>query len=155
MSVATSHSPRRPQLECLRRDERVLAFRVASATSALVDSVDVCREFLHERGVGDCSGPAVVFRELLVNAMVHGNRASASRKVAVELEDEGGGRFRFCVQDEGKGFNAERVQTRAVADGHGRIQRRGYVLVCALSERQEFNEKGNRVTVWLRTESND
>ena len=131
----------------LRRSGDALHFRASSQTDSLARAVDLCREFLADSGVADCSAPAVVFRELIVNAMVHGNRASVSRFVTVDLERIGQGNFRFAVQDEGPGFNPDCIETEPSLDGQGRIRRKGYVLVTALTEKVEFQEGSSRVTV--------
>jgi len=87
----------------------------------------------------------LVFNELLVNAVVHGNRSDASKKVIIEIEIKGGGML-SRVTDEGAGFDYRKAITEWDAenhlfDDHGRGVRLAYHMTDTL----RFCEKGNTI----------
>ena len=101
--------------------------------------------FLNECNMTKPSGMTLVARELLLNAIVHGNECDERRRVKVDVVITGTNAFDLIVEDEGPGFdytnlNVELPDTRACAE------RRGYMLINALSDGVEFNRRGNRVT---------
>jgi anti-sigma regulatory factor (Ser/Thr protein kinase) len=52
------------------------------------------------------------------------------------------------VEDEGPGFNYGAVRM-SLPDDPRRLQNRGYVLIKSLSEKLEFNDRGNCVTAYV------
>lgn len=104
--------------------------------------------FLSRHGISEHSSFNVVLRELLLNAIVHGNRGETERTVRCEVVHVGEGRFRIVVEDEGEGFDYRALDTLLPADPK-RIRHRGYKLVNALSDQLEFNREGNQVTAYV------
>ena len=116
----------------------------------------VCREvraLLREHGL-----EAAIFavelsaRECLNNAVLHGNRGQATRRVALEMWI---GRIwiRLQVTDQGKGFNWRQARIESAREGspHGRG-----LAICALyAYRVAFNRRGNRITLWLAKPKTD
>lgn len=103
-------------------------------------------EFVQECGAQDDADVSLVLRELLANAIVHGNGSIPARTVTSRIEFMGKGQFRITVEDEGEGFDFRCVDTSLPEDPR-RVRRRGYVLICRICSGLEFNERGNRVTV--------
>lgn len=129
--------------ECLR-------FDMPSNLPWVGQALDVCAEFLAQHGVSGPAAPVLVLRELLVNAMKHGNRREAWRTVHVSIEHLGDARFEVSVEDEGEGFDYQSVDMR-IPESPPRISRkRGYALIHALSEHIAFAGGGNRITVVVR-----
>lgn len=100
------------------------------------------------RGSGNHAALLVVLRELLFNAIIHGNRNRQELSVKAAVEDLGGGRFRLEVEDEGPGFDYGLLDPR-IPDDPRTLEKRGFPVVKALSTRIEFNDRGNRVAVLL------
>ena len=95
---------------------------------------------------------SIVLRELLDNAVEHGNRGIETRIVTGSLTYLGEGTFRIIVEDEGEGFDCAGLDVTVPEDPR-RVKSRGYVLIHALADRLEFNEKGNRVTAYVSATS--
>ena len=86
----------------------------------------------------------LTLRELLINAIVHGNRNSRDKKVSCSIEILGDGRIQLVVSDQGDGFRHKSVNMSLPEDPK-RVERRGLALAKHLSERLEFNATGNCV----------
>ncbi len=97
---------------------------------------------------GSTLGASVVLRELLNNAVVHGNHSSPTSNVGVAVEHLGANRFRLRVEDEGEGFDFGCVDV-GLPDDPRNVKKRGYILINSLSERLEFADEGKRVTAYV------
>lgn len=93
----------------------------------------------------------IVLRELLINAMEHGNRYKAFFPVSIIVDRLDTKRFRIVVRDVGGGFDYKSIET-SIPDNPKEIHKRGYRLIKAFSDSFEFNKKGNRVTAYISTE---
>lgn len=93
----------------------------------------------------------IVLRELLINAMGHGNRYKAMAPVSIIVDRLDVKRFRIMVRDVGGGFDYESIDT-SIPENPKAIKQRGYRLIKAFSDSFEFNKKGNRVTAYISTE---
>jgi serine/threonine-protein kinase RsbW len=120
---------------------------------SLLAEVDMlCREIrslLLDNGLGEVSFPVeLAARECLNNAVIHGNRSDASKKVALNLQFRRNCIF-LQVSDEGSGFNWRKVK-RAPPPGDAGIGGRGLSIVALYAHRITFNRRGNQVTIWLK-----
>lgn len=122
----------------------ILAFELASDLGLVHSAIQDVERFVQQLGCCDPSSVSLVLRELLSNAITHGNRGIRERKVQcrVELHRE---QFKVVVEDEGEGFDFSRLNLSLPEDPRG-IQNRGYVLISNICSAVKFNECGNRVT---------
>ena len=90
----------------------------------------------------------IVLRELLNNAIEHGNRGEKESSIMCSIELKSSEKAVIIVEDDGQGFDYHDLDLSLPTDG-SKISNRGLILVNALSDRIEFNEKGNRITVFL------
>ncbi len=90
----------------------------------------------------------VVLRELLVNAVRHGNCSDMNKMVIVKTELLNDQNIRISVEDEGRGFDYRQLAP-SIPDDPKKIKQRGYSLVYSLVEKLEFNQSGNCVTAHL------
>jgi len=120
--------------------------------SRLEEVDELCRQIralLHDQGLGEVSFPVeLAARECLNNAVIHGNRGDASKKVALNLQ------FRrkwilLQVSDEGPGFDWRRAK-RTPLPGDESTSGRGLSVLSLFAHRIAFNRRGNRVTLWLK-----
>lgn len=93
----------------------------------------------------------VVINELLVNAVVHGNKLQPDKLVKMTISSQDNRYLGITVEDEGNGFNYDWLMENCGNDCCCEIEEamengRGMLIVKHLSERILFNEKGNRVT---------
>ena len=103
----------------------------------------------------------IVIRELLMNAMTHGNRHDPSKPVFFRMSYCGQNRFKIEVKDAGNGFDYQRLNFLVTEEDQNTRKKRGLVLVNSLAEGLFFSEAGNFVTVfvtlghnWPRKEDN-
>jgi serine/threonine-protein kinase RsbW len=91
----------------------------------------------------------LIFSELLYNAVIHGNRSDARKKIEMRVEcaaSADGCDVVSTITDEGRGFDYLRVmremnESDAITREHGR----GVKLVSELTNRLEYNGSGNSV----------
>jgi anti-sigma regulatory factor (Ser/Thr protein kinase) len=117
--------------------------RIGTAISAL-------DRFLKQHRVSGQSmaRATVILRELVVNAITHGSRGKAASYISITVERADRLDFKITVEDTGSGFNYAALDTH-LPDNPRVIQKRGYALIKASSQRYEFNAKGNRVTAYF------
>ena len=89
----------------------------------------------------------MIVRELLNNALRHGNHEIAEKVITLSIEYLGARQFKIVVEDQGNGFNYRNI-TMDLPENTEHVKRKGYVLINAFSKRIEFNEKGNRISVY-------
>ena len=110
-------------------------------------ALDIIDDLLSYRGIQDRTDLLIVCRELLKNAVVHGNRNDTQKSVTLRLQCLPGGRWRIEAEDDGSGFD---VRARpAWATGFPEGCGTGFALIGALADRVAFNDQGNRVTVFV------
>ncbi len=129
--------------------ERSIEFEIPSDASAVDALVPQACDFLHRFGLREFSRLRLVLRELLINAVDHGNRNVREQIVTCEVELVDGHLARIAVEDQGNGFDHRNLILRIPEDAQ-QIRQRGYPLINAFSENIAFNDKGNRVTAVVR-----
>ena len=102
---------------------------------------------MHEDQVADLR---LVFNELLMNAVVHGNRLDVGKKVSIEIEIKDDHIY-SRVTDEGMGFDYRKMVSEWKAennlyDDHGR----GVLLAYHMTDKFKFSEKGNVIEFYKR-----
>lgn len=86
-----------------------------------------------------------VLSEAVNNAIVHGNKRDASKRVFCSYEVEGPV-ARFRVEDEGQGFEYAKVPNPLLLENIEKPHGRGIFIIRMLSDRLTF-EEGGRVLV--------
>jgi anti-sigma regulatory factor (Ser/Thr protein kinase) len=146
-------------------DERGLLLRFTSDITFVDYAVDIVDDLLSYRGLGERTNLLIVCRELLKNAVVHGNRNDPHKAVSLRVRSLAGGRYRVEVKDGGSGFDtasmAQVSATRLAEPGGPRglpgssgVSRAsgwptGLALIGAVADQVAFDEGGSRVTVFL------
>lgn len=110
-------------------------------------------EFARKQGM-HATGFGIVLRELITNAITHGNKSDPGRSVSVHLNRCQDGLLKLTVEDEGEGFDYAGLDM-SLPEEVIRMSKRGYKLINAFSEKLEFNAKGNRVAAYLKLEVED
>ena len=132
------------------RNSDSLSFTLPSDTALVHKAVRVSEEFAHEQGFRDTARVSVVLRELLSNAISHGNHNVVGRMVNCRIDGVRKGGLRIVVQDEGDGFDFSSLET-SLPDDPRSVRNRGYVLIHNICDSVEFNKPGNQVTVLIGT----
>lgn len=134
------------------RTERTIEFTLSS-DAILVDRVvpQAC-EHLQGHGLAEFEALRLVLRELLLNAIEHGNGNDPRKVVKCCIERMRGAMVQVSVEDQGKGFRHRDLDISMPEDPQ-QLRHRGFALIDAHSEAIQFNESGNQVTVFVRTAS--
>ena len=125
-----------------------ITFKFSSEIHLVEQVVQTFEEYCSRLKVEEPSSLILVLRELLINAVVHGNQNEANRNVLCVIEKLNKSRFRIQVDDSGRGFDYKSLDMNPPEDLK-HIKKRGYAIINALSDRIEFNDSGNKVTVFL------
>ncbi|MBA7476877.1 MAG: hypothetical protein GH155_01020 [Spirochaeta sp.] len=132
----------------IHKTASAITFRLSSEIYLVEQVVQTSEEYCSRLKVEEPSSLMLVLRELLINAVVHGNQNDASRNVLCVIEKLNKSKFRIQVEDSGRGFDCKSLDMNPPEDLK-HIQKRGYAIINALSDRIEFNDPGNKVTVFL------
>ena len=120
-----------------------------SSDMALADrAVREVTTFMQQHGEESISDFKLVLRELLINAIGHGNRSIQQRRVICEITRLAPHRYRMDIEDEGQGFDDAAIDY-TVPDDPRQLRHRGFSLINAFSDTISFNDKGNRVSVTI------
>lgn len=92
----------------------------------------------------DAFGIRLALEEALVNAIRHGNRLDARKKVHVSLRVNPQEVW-IAVEDAGAGFTPEDVPDPTLPENIGRFHGRGLMLMRHFMTHVEYSETGNRV----------
>jgi anti-sigma regulatory factor (Ser/Thr protein kinase) len=89
----------------------------------------------------------IALTELLANAIYHGNKKDHSRKVTIgHLVDKNA--VKVSIMDEGTGFDIAGVPNPTLPENLEKDCGRGLFIVRSYIDKLEFNDRGNRVTIW-------
>ena len=128
-------------------DQGTISFTLSSE-AALVDRVVAAsKDYLAQFGVTHLADITIVLRELLINAIEHGNGNDRSKTVTCTICNLGATRFQLIVEDQGAGFAHGACDFTMPKSGETR--HRGLPLVNSSCDELEFNERGNRVTAFM------
>jgi anti-sigma regulatory factor (Ser/Thr protein kinase) len=100
-------------------------------------------QFTRHLGFGNSDELLLVVRELLMNAIEHGNRSIRSRIALIRIARRGK-YFEVQVDDEGEGFDYDSL-VLGLPDDPQSLAKRGLVLVHELAEELVFERGGSRV----------
>jgi serine/threonine-protein kinase RsbW len=124
-----------------------LSITMRSEINAISGAVDWLMSMIQECDcvTGDECDVEIALREALANAVLHGNRQDAEKKVQITCRIQFGGEVSIIVKDEGKGFDPNKVPDPTaivnVESGHGR----GVYLMRTLMDEVHFERGGAEV----------
>ncbi len=120
-----------------------ICFKIPATLAAIDDLCARARAWLLENGLGnDWFATAMLLRESLNNAVIHGSRNDPALYVNCELQREGR-RLSILVEDGGPGFDWVRQQ-RHCARADEKCGR-GLEIYRLYADEVVFNGRGNRV----------
>ncbi len=130
--------------EIIEEDDR-LRFRMTSDPENVAELLREVRHQYRDCSPKDSAKLYIILRELVENAVRHGNEGQSERQTFCEIADIGAKKLRITVADEGEGFSHQEMDLTL----SGRVTRkqvRGIPLVNALADILEYNETGNMAT---------
>jgi anti-anti-sigma factor len=125
-----------------------IAFKVSSEMNLVDRVIRETGEFIGKFEAGKPENLKIVLRELLINAIEHGNGSDMQLSVECTVEHLDDNRFKIVVKDSGDGFDYGSLNL-LVPEDPNQDRNRGLPLVNALADEIAFNEKGNEVTAYL------
>jgi len=87
--------------------------------------------------------------EVTINAIVHGNKLDANKKVIVNADVEGR-RIIWTVTDEGEGFDYNNLPDPTAPENLENLTGRGVFIIKHLADQCIFNTKGNEVELHFK-----
>lgn len=134
----------------VKKKPKAIEFELSSEPNLIFQVIQNCRHFF----INDISELAfidlnILLREMLMNAMRHGNKFDINRKVRCVIRHLGLKRFQVIVEDQGDGFDYSLFKMKNPSPSEP-FKARGFILINALSDRIEFNTRGNRITIYYR-----
>lgn len=91
----------------------------------------------------------VSITEAVNNAIMHGNRKDASKKVHIRLATDAN-HLIFIIEDEGPGFDYNNLPDPTAPENLEKPTGRGVFLMKNLSDLVIFNEEGNQVEIHFK-----
>ena len=119
---------------------------VESKSSAVVD---VCKQILsrleeYNFDKDDIFAVHLTFEEAFLNAVKHGNKMDATKKVKVDYSVDSD-KVEISITDEGRGFEPEEVDDPRFGAGLYEPGGRGLLLMNSYMDVIKYNEQGNSV----------
>jgi anti-anti-sigma factor len=130
-------------------DETSVSFTISSDMRLADRIVAESRHFLNRMGFETFSEFKLVLRELLINAIEHGNKSRADKQVACAIAMRPNAVFKITVSDQGEGFDHKALDMSIPKDSK-QIRNRGYAIINAFSKKIEFNDAGNQVSAYVK-----
>ena len=97
----------------------------------------------------EAPGLLIVLRELLRNAIIHGNGANPFQTVSCDIYWDGEATVRVTVCDQGSGFDYQNLNYILPEDPR-QVDMRGYRLIHAYAQSLTIEDNGRSVTVTLK-----
>jgi serine/threonine-protein kinase RsbW len=130
-----------------RRLDMVYDSDLQSVDSAEISVLEVAQRIGFEED--DLHKIGIALREAMVNAVVHGNKYSAHKKVRLSAWDDGGA-LKVVITDEGNGFDLARVPDPLAEENLLRESGRGILLMQAFVDEfqvRRLSPVGTEVTM--------
>lgn len=84
--------------------------------------------------------------EAVNNAIIHGNQSNPEKFVEVEFK-KNNGELEIIVEDEGDGFDYDKIPDPTAPENIENIHGRGVFLIRQLSDKVVFNKKGKQIVM--------
>lgn len=139
-------------------DRRALAFRFRRRLQSTKPGINrAVRDILRHARVTGCLADhqaelEIALREALANAVLHGNRSDAAKKVLVRAYCDPRKGFVIAVRDEGPGFDPAKVPDPRADDRLHLTHGRGIFLMRELMDHIEHRKGGREVVLYKKFE---
>ncbi len=140
-----NHLSKKVQIE---EHDSFMTVRLPSDRALVSAALRASRACLRGWGVAQAEPVLIALRELLVNAIVHGNQSDPDKQVTCKLAKAPDDGLSIQVDDEGAGLDPSLLDMKLPGDPK-RIEKRGLVLVQAMSETVFFDSAKGRATAYI------
>ena len=122
-------------------------FSIPSEIDAIGPAVDKVIQLIGRAG---CAQPRqtdveIAVFEALANAVIHGNRQDAGKRVHILCQVQPGGQLSIVVKDEGPGFDPVKVPDPTTAENVESEHGRGILLMKTFMDEVQFEAGGSEV----------
>lgn len=125
--------------------ERIVLASTETASNELLEFLDTL--FMKVDGLGDLEANVqVAICETFNNAVVHGNKLDFNKRVTCTFETTDTD-FVFTIEDEGEGFEVEKIPDPTLPENIEKTRGRGVFLTQKLSSKVEYLDKGRKVII--------
>ena len=123
--------------------------RVMTVSSKSSDACQVCEKILAEitaenYSQDDIFGIHLALEEAFINAITHGNKQDADKKIHIEYQITPE-KVEITVTDQGKGFDMNSLPDPRCGDNIYKTSGRGVLLIRSYMDVVEYNDTGNCV----------
>ncbi len=134
----------------VKESDNSIRIRFSSRLAQVNRVVDEVHVYFHQLQVeeSELHDIKLALRELLNNAVEHGNKNNETAVVKCTLEHTGANHYKMIVKDQGDGFHHKNIKWD-IPEDPAQTRSRGLPLVNRFCDRVTFNKKGNQVTVHL------
>jgi len=139
--------------ECKTEDNgRTLILNIPSSMNQVGLILSAMKSFFKQHYLPEnlINQNSIVLRELFVNAITHGHNFNQNLYVFIQIEYLKDNQFKLTVKDGGSGFDYSELEL-SYPENINDMRKRGMILVEALTEQYEFNEKGNGIVAYTLT----
>ena len=130
-------------------NREIIHFEISSDEANIDTVIRHSCSFLEENAVKPSLEFKIVLRELMRNAIVHGNKLVTEKNVEISICRMGREYFKLTVQDQGEGFDFTTLSLKTPCDPR-RMFNRGYYLINELAEGMKFCNDGRTVSIILK-----
>jgi serine/threonine-protein kinase RsbW len=139
-------------------DRRTLAFRYRRRLQSTTPGINrAVRDILKHARITGCLADhqaelEIALREALANAVLHGNRSDAAKKVLVRAYCDPKKGFVIAIRDEGNGFDPAKVPDPRREDRIQLTHGRGIFLMRELMDHIEHRKGGREIVLYKKFE---
>jgi len=130
------------------QDDNYIEFKFSSEFKMVNKIIKDIRNFFQNYEIEEDANIILILRELINNAIEHGNKKDKDLTVSVSVTHIADKRFKIIVEDEGDGFDYNSINYR-ISDDPTQVRNRGLCLVNSFADEIEFNDYGNMITVFV------
>ncbi|RYY37726.1 MAG: ATP-binding protein [Sphingobacteriaceae bacterium] len=129
----------------------LFTLQLASKLESLVHLENLVEEIADKYHVGDdvFANMMTCLNEAVTNAIVHGNKLDANKKVIVNAEVESK-KIIWTITDEGDGFDYTHLPDPTAEENLEKLTGRGVFIVKHLADHCIFNSKGNEIELHFK-----
>lgn len=144
------------KVEYVQGLHEAIEFELPSALSLMHLILDYLMKRVERLGVikPENSNLFVALDEAFVNAVKHGNKFDAAKLVRITA-DVTRKEARFTVEDEGEGFDVNSIPDPLDPENLFKASGRGVLFIFNIMDEVQYNERGNRLTMVKKSDSNE
>jgi serine/threonine-protein kinase RsbW len=143
------------KIEVVQNLREKIEFELPSAIGTMHSVLDYLMKRVEKIGVIDVekSNLFIALDEAFVNAVKHGNKFNAQKLVKITAEVSAK-EARFTIEDEGEGFKVDEIPDPTNPENLFKTSGRGVMFIYNIMDEVKYNERGNRLEMIKRNNTN-